>query len=261
MSISSEISRISQNVSDSLTAVAAKGATVPSGSNSDDLPTLIASLPSTNTVTYSLTNGASASVTPSRVVNSQGFSVKLKAPAGYNLSNVSVTMGGVDITSTAFEPDESGGGGGGTVTITDEANATGITCVITTSGGGGGDDPTPSGIPLNEELIDYTATSSSTEINEYGQAVSADAWYYASDYTAIDPSMTFSFTGAQWCYLAVYDSSKTFVRSLAIDDIKDSASNNIAYGTLSGSRITGGYYVRITAIGNTSNALSLIRTA
>lgn len=41
MSISSEISRISQNVSDSLAAVAAKGVTVPAGSNSDDLADLI----------------------------------------------------------------------------------------------------------------------------------------------------------------------------------------------------------------------------
>ena len=46
MSISSEISRISGNVSDSLAAVAAKGVTVPTGSNSDDLPTLIAQIQS-----------------------------------------------------------------------------------------------------------------------------------------------------------------------------------------------------------------------
>lgn len=44
MSISSEIARISQNVSDSLDAVALKGVTVPSGSNSDDLPGLIAQI-------------------------------------------------------------------------------------------------------------------------------------------------------------------------------------------------------------------------
>lgn len=42
MSIASEISRIQQNISDSLTAVANKGVTVPSGSNSDDLADLIA---------------------------------------------------------------------------------------------------------------------------------------------------------------------------------------------------------------------------
>ena len=42
MSISSEISRIQQNVSDSLDAVADKGVAVPAGSGSDDLPGLIA---------------------------------------------------------------------------------------------------------------------------------------------------------------------------------------------------------------------------
>lgn len=41
MSISSEISRISGNVSAALTAIGNKGVTVPSGSNSDDLATLI----------------------------------------------------------------------------------------------------------------------------------------------------------------------------------------------------------------------------
>lgn len=44
MSIASEIARLSKNVSDSLDAVAAKGVTVPSGSNSDDLPGLIAQI-------------------------------------------------------------------------------------------------------------------------------------------------------------------------------------------------------------------------
>ena len=41
MSISSEISRISGNVSDALTAISNKGVAVPSGSNSDDLASLI----------------------------------------------------------------------------------------------------------------------------------------------------------------------------------------------------------------------------
>ena len=44
MSIATEITRIAKNVSDSLDAVAAKGVTVPSGSTSDDLPDLIASI-------------------------------------------------------------------------------------------------------------------------------------------------------------------------------------------------------------------------
>lgn len=41
MSIASEITRISKNISDSLDAVAAKGVTVPSWSNSDHLSSLI----------------------------------------------------------------------------------------------------------------------------------------------------------------------------------------------------------------------------
>ena len=41
MSIQSEINRISGNVADALTAIANKGVTVPQGSNSDDLATLI----------------------------------------------------------------------------------------------------------------------------------------------------------------------------------------------------------------------------
>lgn len=41
MSIASEISRIAQNVSDALTAIANKGVTVQAGSNSDDLADLI----------------------------------------------------------------------------------------------------------------------------------------------------------------------------------------------------------------------------
>lgn len=64
-------------------------------------------------VTYNLSGGATASISTSEVVTGQGFSVKLKAPAGYELSNVSITMGGVDITSQVFTPDEAGGGGGG----------------------------------------------------------------------------------------------------------------------------------------------------
>lgn len=237
------------------------------GANYPDVPAVqlpitgggTATFSDTRSVTYNLSGGATASVTPSEVVAGQGFSVKLTAPTGYALSGVTVTMGGVDITSQVFTPDEAGGGGGGSVVVTEEANATGITCVITT---GSEPEPTPSGdIPLNEQLIDYTATTNSVELDEYGQAVASDPWYYVSGYTAIDPAMTFTFKGAQWGILAVYDSSKTFVRSFTMNDIADSSSSNVSTGTLSGSRISGAYFVRITSQGNTSNALSLIRTA
>lgn len=55
MSISSEISRISGNVSDALSAISNKGVTVPQGANSDDLSDLIMQISSGGTpVTYAL---------------------------------------------------------------------------------------------------------------------------------------------------------------------------------------------------------------
>ena len=45
MSIASEITRISGNVSDALDAIEAKGVEIPTGANSDDLASLIASIP------------------------------------------------------------------------------------------------------------------------------------------------------------------------------------------------------------------------
>ena len=45
MSISSEITRISGNVSDALTEIGNKGVTVPTGAKSDNLATLIRAIP------------------------------------------------------------------------------------------------------------------------------------------------------------------------------------------------------------------------
>lgn len=60
MSIASEISRLSSNISDSLDAVATKGVSVPPDSNSDDLPGLITlieqSTPADDTLSDSSTN-------------------------------------------------------------------------------------------------------------------------------------------------------------------------------------------------------------
>lgn len=64
MSIQSEITRISGNVTDALTAIGAKGVTVPSGTTSDDLSTLIAQISGgasnhvTGTFTGTTTNAA-----------------------------------------------------------------------------------------------------------------------------------------------------------------------------------------------------------
>lgn len=91
MSIASEISRISQNVADSLTAVANKGVTVPTGSNSDDLPGLIAQI----------SQGGGGGVIISDTTDSHGGTIR--TITGTQISGTkSITTNGVqDVTSYA----------------------------------------------------------------------------------------------------------------------------------------------------------------
>ena len=66
MSIATEIARISQNVSDSLTEVAAKGVVVPVGSTSDDLPSLI----------RQITSGSGSAITITDEQDSHGGTIR-----------------------------------------------------------------------------------------------------------------------------------------------------------------------------------------
>ena len=140
MSISSEINRISGNISDSLSAVATKGVTVPSGSNSDDLAGLIAQIPGNYSVTLSLT-GASSSATGTKVVSGGSYFTEITpTTTGHKINSITVTMGGVDITSQVFKP----GVGGKAITANGTYNASSDnlsgydTVTVNVSGGGGG---------------------------------------------------------------------------------------------------------------------------
>lgn len=78
MSISSEITRISGNVSDALTAIGAKGVTVPSGSNSDDLADLIAQISGGGDSGYTLTT-----VVPQQTITPASSDGTYKADLSY----------------------------------------------------------------------------------------------------------------------------------------------------------------------------------
>lgn len=97
MSISSEISRISGNVSAALTAIGNKGVTVPAGSNSDDLADLIGSITGdldTKSITFNGTYSAEDD-------NVDGYSeVTVNVQNGATMTEVANTYGtGVVITS------------------------------------------------------------------------------------------------------------------------------------------------------------------
>lgn len=225
------------------------------------MPTGTAGTPTASKGTVS---NHSISVTPS-VTNTTGYITGgTKTGAAVTVSASELVSGSDTVTSndtydvTNLAELVVNVSGSGSVTVTDEANATGTTCVITSGG-----SPTPSGIPLNTELIDFTKLTEDYAINSSGEAV-ATQWYCASDYTAVDPSMTFSYTGCRWYYIGVYDSSKEVLRTIYIynDGTADPDNTNLANGTLSGSELTGASYVRITGVAVQSQyRLSLIRTA
>lgn len=121
-------------------------------------------------------------------------------------------------------------------------------------------EPTP--IPLNTQLIDFTAVKNNYTINSSGVEESYPG-ASVSDYTLIDPSMTFTYKGYQWFYLGFYTSAKTPISTLYLDQDKDSASGEIATGTLTPAKIpANAVYVRIDSLAfPTASNLSLIRTA
>ena len=243
-------------------------------------------------ITYNLSGGASVSANPSNAIAGQGFSVKLKAPAGYTLSNVSVTMGGVDITSQVFTPDEAGGGGPSATQhsiyfeFTDSTNTTitgywddsfisnSITATNPTTYGGktvtlaqldgvtwyevGG------GIPLNTELVDYTKVMTGYAIDNSGVIENTgQSWDAISDYIPIDPSMTFTFKTLRWYNVGFFNSSKNMVRVVTGSDIETSSSNDVSTGTLNASNIpsTAAYIILSGNAYNLQGTMSLIRTA
>ena len=258
-------SGITQRSSSDLTASGAT-VTVPSGYYSAQASKAVSSgTAGTPTATKGTVSNHSISVTPS-VTNSAGYisggtinGTAVTVTASELASgNKAITENGTDIDVVGYSTVSVDVPSSGGVTVTDEANATGTTCVITSGG-----SPTPSGIPLNTELIDFTKLTEDYAINSSGEAV-ATQWYCASDYTAVDPSMTFSYTGCRWYYIGVYDSSKEVLRTIYIynDGTADPDNSNLANGTLSGSELTGASYVRITGVAVQSQyRLSLIRTA
>lgn len=284
MSIASEISRISQNVSDALTAIANKGVTVPSGSNSDDLATLIAQISGGGTPAISVVDTADSHGGVVRTVTALDISDSTATAADVLNSKWFYTAQGVKTQGTAT------GGGGATQHVIhlefNDNTSTNISVYYDNSLIGTmitSYAPSPwtynnklvveaqldgvtwyeyTPIPIGVELIDYTAVSNNTAIDSTGAAVTQE-WYYTSDYTAVDPSMTFSYTAGTWFYIGVYDDSHNVVRTIYVysDGTVDPDDSNTSHGTLSGSKLTGAAYVRLCGTWYDSDYMSLIRTA
>lgn len=112
--------------------------------------------------------------------------------------------------------------------------------------------PTPS-IPLNTQLIDFNALTNGYAIYGDGHLEEFE-WACVSDYTPVDPTMTFSIIGNPYYGTAFYDSSKSLISAVITSNLN---------GVLDSSNIpAGAAWVRITATAGADDTdLSLIRTA
>lgn len=127
----------------------------------------------------------------------------------------------------------------------------------------------PAQIPIGVELIDYYAVSNGYYINGDTGEQGTQQYSCCSDFTRIDPSMTFTYVGYQWWDMAFYDESKTYISGTRQDTYKDTTQGEYVIGTLNSFRIpSNAVYIRLSSYPHidpttpsTTQVMSLIRTA
>ena len=110
MSIQSEITRLSGNVTDAFTAITAKGVTVPSGSNSDDLYSLIMQISGGGTEVISITDTSDSAGGTVRTITALDISDTTAVAADVASGKYFYTANGTKTAGTAS-------GGGDTVFV------------------------------------------------------------------------------------------------------------------------------------------------
>lgn len=120
-------------------------------------------------------------------------------------------------------------------------------------------------IPLNTELVDYTAVTVEKYVEDDGTIVTGESWDCVTDYIPIDPSMTFTFISKAWYGIGFYNASKTPIRGYISNEVPGATvSADYTHGTLTPSVIpSNAAYVVLTGSSYqlSSAYLSLIRTA
>lgn len=120
----------------------------------------------------------------------------------------------------------------------------------------------PADIPIGVQLINYNDVLTGYAINTDGTIISSDQWNCVTDYTEIDSSMTFTFACSQYANIGFYDNNKNAIRTVVANNIKDSAEDYVAFGTLDSSNIPAGVaYIVLQGNSYSIEELSLIRTA
>lgn len=173
MSIQSEITRISGNVADALTAVAAKGVTVPTGSNSDDLADLISAIPT----------GSGSAITITDETDSHGGTIRTITAVSLDGDTVrpDVLLSGYTAHNALGEAIVGTASGGGSPTLQSKtATPTESTQTITPDTGYDG----LSEVEVDAISSDYVGSGidrrDGTDLTASGATVSVPAGYYSA---------------------------------------------------------------------------------
>lgn len=178
MSIASEINRISGNIADALDEVSNKGVTVPSGSNSDDLPSLIRQISGGDGYVWQDQNGyvhlsdeqGTQTIIDALTVSGAGTST---APTGHAYSPVTVPSGSASTPATSVTANPTiSVSSGGLITATASATksvtpsvsagwvASGTAGTITVSGSNTSQLSTEAGKTVTPTTSEQTAVAS-----------------------------------------------------------------------------------------------------
>lgn len=250
MSIASEISRISQNVADSLDAVATKGVTVPSGSNSDDLASLI----------LQIQTGSGSAITITDETDSHGGTIRhinAVSLAGITVSAAHLETGytAVDSLGNTITGTLSPGGGSPNLQAKTNISPTESSQTITADSGYDG----LSSVQINAISSTYVGTGitrrSSTDLTASGATVTVPAGYYSAQVTKSVTTMTLP-TSAASSATSGYTSKATIGRSTSNQYINIPPGYNSAGGYYTISAVPNGTVTAPSSISGSTAAVS-----